>query len=223
MRRVHWPLSVFLAFALVAAGGCDDDEDGSEAVGDTGGTTDADSDAEADGGSDAEADSGSDAEADSFALSSDDISAGGELPSTSACERDGGGGLSPAIAWDNVPPATESFAVTMHHYPEAANPEVDDPSQYWLMWHVPVATRSIARGNPESIGVEGSDKDGVHTGYTPPCSPGDAVHTYTITVHALSEADTGLGDSDDGSVDWATLMDAIDEITIASDSFDFTN
>ena len=91
---------------------------------------------------------------------------GGTLPADLKCTRDGGDGLSPPISWAGSPAGTKSYALTMHHYPRGRVEGVDTPSHYWLVWNIPADTRSFSRGNPESIGNEGGDKDKRYVGYT---------------------------------------------------------
>ena len=111
----------------------------------------------------------------------------------------------------------------MHHYPRGRVEGRDKPSHYWLLWNIPDDVRSLSRGNIESIGVMGSDKDGRRTAYTPPCSPGDAVHSYTITLYALNDIPEVLGDQDDIKVDWTVMTEAIKDMTIAFSSLSFNN
>ena len=118
---------------------------------------------------------------------------------------------------------TESFAVIMHHYPQNRVEGVDNPSHYWLLWNVPVGTNALPRGNPESIGNEGSDKDKRYVGYTPPCSPGNVSHKYTITVYALDTDTLSLGAEDDIDVDWVTMTNTIEGHVLESSSLDFMN
>ncbi len=148
---------------------------------------------------------------------------GGMLPSDLKCTRDGGDGLSPPINWSGVPAGTKSFAVIMHHYPQGRVEGVDLPSHYWLLWNVPAETKSLPRGNPESIGNEGGDKDKRYIGYTPPCSPGNVTHSYTITLYALDTESLVLGNEDDIDVDWAALTGAIDGHILASSALTFNN
>ncbi len=160
---------------------------------------------------------------DGFTLTSPEITDGGTLPAALKCTRDGGDGVSPPLAWSQVPDGTDGFAVIMHHYPRGTVEGRDAPSQYWLLWNIPADTREIARGNPMSIGDEGADKDARTTGYTPPCSPPGAAHEYTISVYALNDDLTDLPQQDDIAVDWQTLTSAMDGKVIASAEFSFEN
>lgn len=158
-----------------------------------------------------------------FTLSSPELVDGGPLPADLRCQRDGGDGASPPLDWAHLPEGTQSLAVIMHHFPRGSVEGRDAPSQYWLLWNIPPDTTGVPRGNPASLGDEGSDKDGRHTGYTAPCSPAGAQHEYTITVYALSSRPGVLPDTDDIGVDWTVMMAALDGRIIASSSISFLN
>lgn len=162
---------------------------------------------------------------DAFTISSSALVDGDPLPDDLRCTRNGGDGVSPPIAWSNPPAGTAGYAVIMHHYPKGRVEGKDTPSQYWLLWNIPADTTEIARGNPTSIGDEGSDKDERFTGYTPPCAPAGPPppHRYTITVYALSAPLSSLPDHDDGDVDWAQMTEAMDGLVLAESSVSFTN
>ena len=158
-----------------------------------------------------------------FTLISTEVADGGMLPAALKCTRDGGDGVSPPLAWSNVPVGTESLAVIMYHYPRGAVAGRDAPSQYWLLWNIPVDTTELERGNPLSIGDEGADKDERHAGYTPPCSPAGSVHEYTIAAYALDAPLSNLPENDDISVDWETLTTAMVGKVITSSEISFKN
>lgn len=162
-------------------------------------------------------------------LTSPAIADGGALPDDLKCQRDGGNGVSPPLAWSGVPVGTQSLAVIMYHYPKGTAEGVNPPSQYWLLWDIPADTASLPPGNPDSIGNEGSDKDARATGFTPPCSPKPLFsfakgpqHEYFIELFALN-APLALPAHDDLSVDWATMTAAMKDKVIASSRISFWN
>lgn len=157
-----------------------------------------------------------------FRLTSSAFQDGEALPAQLKCQRDGGTGESLPIAWSDPPANTQSFALIMYHYPQGTVPGKDLPNHYWLLWNLSPDLREIAQGNPQSLGTEGSDKDGVTTGYTPPCSPPGALHTYHIALYALSAA-PDLGREDSLQVDWERLSQAIAPLTLAKTEISFTN
>ena len=166
---------------------------------------------------------------DSFVLSSPALIDKAALPADLKCARDDGDGASPPLIWSGLPDGTKSLALIMHHYPQGTSEGVNTPSQYWLVWNIPAATRALPRGNPASIGDEGSDKDGKRTGYTPPCSPHpwwslsqEPLKTYIITLYALN-GPLALPDHDDGGVDWTVMTQALQGKVIASSALSFLN
>ncbi len=176
---------------------------------------------------------------DSFVLTSPAFQNGGSLPDDLKCERHGGDGASPPLVWGAVPAGTTSLALIMHHYPNGRVEGHDVPSHYWLLWNIPADTKELPRGNPASIGTEGSDKDKRRTGYTPPCSPlgyleslwrffGSAPspgskHKYTITLYALNAPLDMLPPQDLIEIDWAAMTKALEGRIVKSTSISFLN
>lgn len=158
-----------------------------------------------------------------FTLQSPTITDLGVLPADLKCTRDGGDGVSPPLSWVGTPDEAESLVVIMHHYPRDTVPGKDAPSHYWLLWNIPTKTSELSRGNVESIGDEGADKDQIGLGYTPPCSPGGTSHKYTITLYALDTKLTSLGSGDNETVVWLNLMEAMQDKIIVTSEFSFTN
>lgn len=160
---------------------------------------------------------------DDLVVTSSKITDGGELPDDLKCVRDGGDGASPPIAWSNAPSGTAGFAVLMYHYPDGTTAGVDTPNHYWLLWNIDSSVSSLSRGNAESVGTEGSDKDGVGTGYTPPCSPsGSGAHEYHIRVYALSGTPSALGSVDTVDVGYDEFISAVTPLSLATGELSFT-
>ena len=157
-----------------------------------------------------------------FTLSSASIENGGTLPDGLKCESNGGSGLSPALSWSNIPSGAVEFAIVMFHYPDGVDTATGTPSQYWLLWDIPATANSLSAGNTESVGTEGSNKDGVETGYTSPCSPAGSVKSYTIRIYALS-GEPALSGSDDVSVNYTAFTAAMTDITLGYADLTFTN
>jgi phosphatidylethanolamine-binding protein (PEBP) family uncharacterized protein len=166
---------------------------------------------------------------DPLTLTSPAFETGGALPDDLKCQRDNGNGLSPPLAWTGVPAGTQSLALIMYHYPKGTAEGVNSPSQYWLLWDIPVDTAFLPRGNPGSIGNEGSDKDTRATGFTPPCSPKPwfsiakgPQHQYFIELFALN-APLALPAHDDLSIDWAAMITAMKDKVVTSSRISFWN
>lgn len=167
---------------------------------------------------------------DTFILSSPAMADESPLAADLKCARDDGDGVSPPLEWSGVPADAESLALIMYHYPNGTVEGVDPPSQYWLLWNIPIDTNGLERGNPLSIGDEGSNKDGVATGYTPPCSPKRWLsfsrapeHQYFIELFALNAPLSTLPAHDDLSVDWTVLTAAMQDKVIATSRISFWN
>ena len=164
------------------------------------------------------------AEGPKFTVTSSALVDGAALPDDLRCTRSGGDGVSPPLSWENAPAGTQAYAIVMQHYPRGTYPGVNEPSHYWLVWNIPADADGVARGNPESLGVEGSDKDIRATGYTPPCSPaGAGTHEYTIWVYALDAPLADLPEQDDIGIGWTEVMAALKDHVLAGDSITFLN
>jgi len=164
------------------------------------------------------------AEGPKFTVTSSALVDGAALPDDLRCPRSGGDGFSPPLSWENSPADTQAYAIVMQHYPNGTYPGVNKPNHYWLVWNISADADGVARGNPESLGLEGSDKDIRATGYTPPCSPaGAGTHEYTIWVYALDAPLADLPEQDDIGIGWADVMAALKGHVLAGESITFLN
>lgn len=112
-----------------------------------------------------------------FTLHSPDAVDGGVLPRDYT--GDGSSATLP-LAWDGVPPGTNSFAVIMHHIPP------EGPTKwYWVLYDIPASVRELPR-NVHGIGTLGNNSVNHQIGYAPPHSKGPGPKTYVYTVYALS-------------------------------------
>jgi Raf kinase inhibitor-like YbhB/YbcL family protein len=120
-----------------------------------------------------------------FKLTVDGFREGATIPRKHTCE---GKDLSPAIAWENAPGTTKSFALI-----------VDDPDapagtwNHWLLWDIPAGTSQINEGfRPGALGAGGTNDFG-NTGYGGPCPPpGHGPHRYFFKLYALDVASLDL-------------------------------
>jgi Raf kinase inhibitor-like YbhB/YbcL family protein len=119
-----------------------------------------------------------------FALSSPGLADGGTLePSHAASANNcGGGNVSPALQWHNVPAGTKSFAVTIFD-PDAAK---GHGIVHWIVYGIAPGTTGLAAGEAAPPGsVAGTNFTG-GPGYFGPCPPvGDVPHHYIVQVYAL--------------------------------------
>lgn len=134
-------------------------------------------------------------------LTSDAFPAGGAIPVRYTCNGDG---ISPPLAWDNVPEGTVSFAMIL-----------EDPDApigtftHWVLYNIPGGQRELPAGLPVKRELEGGAVQGVNgfrkTGYTGPCPPSGSMHHYVLTLWAL---DDRLDPP--GTVDAGTLKKAVE-------------
>ncbi len=106
---------------------------------------------------------------------------GGATPDVSAC---GGGNLSPALAWSNVPSGTRSFAVLMYD-PDGADGR---GVAHLVAYGIAADVRSLpkaALSAPSALFTGGRNVRNMPT-YFGPCPPKtDDYHHYAIDVIAL--------------------------------------
>jgi phosphatidylethanolamine-binding protein (PEBP) family uncharacterized protein len=146
----------------------------------------------------------------SLALSSSDFNDGGLLPMRYTCD---GAGISPPLQWSGVPENVESFAIVMDSIPGPPRPgEVEAATHFYLLlYNIPKEIRAIEAGN-KSVGILGGNFLGRELGYTPPCSQGPGLKSYTLTIYALS----GMLELSPDQATLSTLTNAIKNKIIAS-------
>ncbi|HQR04445.1 MAG: YbhB/YbcL family Raf kinase inhibitor-like protein [Proteobacteria bacterium] len=125
-----------------------------------------------------------------FTLESPDVGPGAPIANTFVfrgfgCEGDN---LSPALAWQNAPAGTRSFALTVY------DPDAPTGSGFWhwVVTNLPATTTSLPRGAGSADGSrlpQGTVQfrtDFGTPGYGGPCPPvGHGDHRYIFTIHAL--------------------------------------
>jgi gluconolactonase len=140
-----------------------------------------------------------------FTLTSPDLPADGRLPVEYTCD---GTSASLALNRRGAPDGTAAYAVIMHH---VANPE--DVHWYWVVYNLPADVTGLPK-NSTGIGTLGTNSVNGKMEYAPPCSKGPGDKVYTYTVYALSaQPQLSVPTSE---VDRATLLEAIQDITLAS-------
>ena len=137
-----------------------------------------------------------------FEITSSSFPNGGRIPKRYTGE---GEDVSPAIAWDGVPPGTKTIALVCDD-PDAPR---EEPFVHWVLYDVPNGHRSIREGE-SGMGVEGANDFG-NIGYGGPMPPpGHGVHHYRFRVYALDRA-LGLA----SGATKQQLLDAIEGHVIA--------
>jgi gluconolactonase len=144
-------------------------------------------------------------EARSFVLSSPDVAENGLLPMEYTCD---GASSTLALQWSGAPAGTQSYVVIMHHF---ASPM--DVHWYWVVYDIPAEVTNLLK-NMTGIGKLGTNSVNGKNAYTPPCSKGPGLKTYTYTVYALSAFPTIAVPVN--QLDRAAMLDAIRDITLAS-------
>ena len=109
------------------------------------------------------------------------------LPAKYTCD---GRDVSPALAWNEPPAGTKSFALV-----------VDDPDTpkktviHWLIYDLPAATHTLPEGVPTKAKLPDGSRQGKNDhgkiGYSGPCPPAGAAHHYFFKLYAL-DYQTGL-------------------------------
>lgn len=95
--------------------------------------------------------------------------------------------VSPALAWTNTPPGTQSFVLHMHDMEVARNRTTDD-QVHWLVWNIP----GSATGLPEGVAKGETLADGSRqisasgAVYRGPGAPATGpLHHYVFEIYAL--------------------------------------
>jgi Raf kinase inhibitor-like YbhB/YbcL family protein len=117
----------------------------------------------------------------SLELKSPDFAAGSTIPKQFTCE---GADISPALAWNAPPLATQSFALI-----------ADDPDApvgtwvHWVIFNLPANLRNLSQNFPKSEqSADGSlqgRNDFGKIGYGGPCPPSGKPHRYFFKLYAL--------------------------------------
>ena len=115
-------------------------------------------------------------------LTSPAFTEGEMIPKKHTCD---GSNLSPALAWDGIPPETKSIALICD--------DPDSPGGTWVHW-VLFNLQAAASGLPEGVPGQRTLAHGGHQGmndfqkigYGGPCPPRGTPHRYYFKVYALA-------------------------------------
>jgi Raf kinase inhibitor-like YbhB/YbcL family protein len=117
---------------------------------------------------------------------------GGKIPIQFVMVAASGKNLSLPLSWENVPPGTKSFALSMvDPHPVAQN------WVHWFVINIPADTTSLPEGAsrknmpPGSTELRNSFGDVGYGGPQPPKGSGE--HPYVITLYALNVEKVELG------------------------------
>jgi Raf kinase inhibitor-like YbhB/YbcL family protein len=112
----------------------------------------------------------------SLTLTSDAFANGQSIPAKYSCI---GKNISPALAWNEPPADTKSFALI-----------VDDPDApmgtwvHWVLYNIPASTRSLQENMDTGAMSVGKNSSGKMR-YDGPCPP-SGTHRYFFKLHALA-------------------------------------
>ena len=105
----------------------------------------------------------------------------GFIPAKFTCDRTD---VSPALAWNDPPAGTKSFALI-----------VDDPDApagtwvHWVLYDLPPGARGLPEGTAKSRELPDGSRQGQNDfrriGYNGPCPPRGAPHRYFFKLYAL--------------------------------------
>ncbi|MDD5593643.1 MAG: YbhB/YbcL family Raf kinase inhibitor-like protein [Candidatus Margulisbacteria bacterium] len=98
------------------------------------------------------------------------------LPAKYSCQ---GEGVSPPLVFENVPPKTKSFVLTVED-PDAPSGTFD----HWLLFNIPAEVREIKEGGIPAGSLAGKNTIG-KLDYVSPCPPPGKTHRYIFTLYAL--------------------------------------
>ncbi len=117
-----------------------------------------------------------------FGLSSNAFQPGATIPRKHTCD---GPDVSPALAWTDAPPGTQSLALIM-----------DDPDApvgtwvHWVLYDLPPSARDLPESVPKqeelSSGARQGRNDFRRIGYGGPCPPPGPAHRYFFKLYALN-------------------------------------
>jgi len=124
----------------------------------------------------------------SLQLSAPTLSSG-KLTIENTCD---GAGLPPELVWTSVPSGTKTLLLTMDTPPGPARAgEVAQTDfNHLVVYNIPAMIDSY--GTQSAIGQLGKNFKGT-LGYTPPCSQGPGLKTYTFHLYALAGSISGTG------------------------------
>ena len=98
------------------------------------------------------------------------------IPAKYTCDADG---ISPEIRWEDVPPDTKSYALSM------IDPDATCGTYlHWLICNIPSEFQGIPEGGPTPDGSLSITNTSGASSYVGPCPP-SGKHRYIFTIYAL--------------------------------------
>lgn len=130
------------------------------------------------------------AQAQNFVLTVNGFDDGSDIPvrfSQAAENAAPGGGMSPALSWENAPQGTQSFVVNMADLDFAPNRGARSQA-HWVVWNIPGDATGLAEDQPEGATLPNGAYQISATGqvYRGPGAPASRPrHHYLFEVYAL--------------------------------------
>lgn len=145
----------------------------------------------------------------SIRLTSSSIDRQSRISKDCTCD---GAGHSPAIAWANLPPDTQSVAISLWHVAP------DQEKSYWLVYNIDPTKYNIPENasTKELSGTLGLN-DKKKNNYDPMCSRGPGVKSYKVTLYALSKK----LELDGKSTDRKKFLEAIKDCTLGESTLEY--
>jgi phosphatidylethanolamine-binding protein (PEBP) family uncharacterized protein len=145
----------------------------------------------------------------SIRLTSSSIDRQSRISKDCTCD---GAGHSPAIAWENLPPDTQSVAISLWHVAP------DQEKSYWLVYNIDPTKYNISENasTKELSGTLGLN-DKKKNNYDPMCSRGPGVKSYKVTLYALSKK----LELDGKSTDRKKFLEAIKDCTLGESTLEY--
>lgn len=111
---------------------------------------------------------------------------GQPIPTDHTCSGDG---VSPPLVWSGAPIETQSFALVVTDLD--ANGPTGDPLVHWVVANIDPFVSTLGTGGAVPGAIEGVNDlgrpDVPIVGWSPPCPPSGETHSYSFTLHALSQ------------------------------------
>ncbi len=121
-----------------------------------------------------------------FALTSTDLSEGGEFADENTCASAGfNGSLSPELVWTAGPEGTKSYAITLIDVTLTEGPSASDLGYHWVLYNIPSTVLDLPAAFEDAASI-GADQNGAYLGPCPNFSGGSELHTYEFKIYALA-------------------------------------
>jgi Raf kinase inhibitor-like YbhB/YbcL family protein len=116
-------------------------------------------------------------------LHSGDFAGGSVIPQKLMALECGGDNRSPALAWNDSPKTTKSFALIVH------DPDAPMPGGFfhWVIYNIPATVHRLSANAELAADQDGNTSLG-KPGYYGPCPPPGGAHHYSFALYALDVA-----------------------------------